>query len=291
MERYTTPSSTEAGTTSPVVDKYTPPPPVTGESNTPEATTVDEPSVAVGEDVAAKGPIGRLVDQASRLRLVREAQQHVPESARPVLERSKEPASRAIAAVDRTLQTDEAQHVASSAVSLFYALKAFTVMLLTSAVTRLESTLDVPAPANTQQSEPDATGPRSVDSHAGEQDRDVPPRQEQQSRTLFARYVAVCRTAFHKVSSRSNQSTSSMESNENSTTGGSTYDPHALDRVVRRRARAGVEFAKDISAQSLSRAARFSGPGSSTIAPAAQFVISHLPEDMQRSVHEGRVVE
>lgn len=252
-------------------------------SSTPATTATDSatPSISdTGADVG-KGPLGRLSELAYQSALAQKANDKLPSSVRPILKRGAEGADRAIAAVDETLQTDEAQRVAGSAVDLFHAMSAFTLMLLSATVSRFETLLNIPSPS----SSPSPSSPTNTDSQS--QDESELNSQREKAHELLLRYKSVVLACFHTLLQKKNVSSSETSTDGQQEQRESRYDPHSIDKVVLNNVKHGVHFVKKAGAYSLSQASQFTGPGSSAIAPTADYIISKLPENAQRVVSES----
>lgn len=235
----------------------------------------------------AKGPLAALADRAAESTILRQAQQHIPASARPALERTREPATRVLHAVDNTLTTEEAQRVATTASDFMHAVAGFTLLLLSLAVTQLESALKIPTPPPADPvAQPSVVEPDSDSDNLQPREHDEDEATKvQKARLLFSRYALVAQTVYKKFSKGTPESAA-----KDVPTGpvDSKSDPKSLEKAIAAHARSGLNVMSEISAYSLSRASRFQGPGASTIAPAANYIISSLPEKAKEAVHNSR---
>lgn len=234
---------------------------------------------------AEKGPLGRLSERAYQSALAQKANDNIPSSVRPILKRGVENADRAIAAVDETLQTDEAQRVAGSAVDLFHAMSAFTLMLMSATVSRFETLLNIPSPSPSSTTE-------SQQQQQNQESENEMNNQREKAYELMLRCKSIVLACFHTLLQKKNVSSSSETSTTTSTDDDQQqqegrYDPHSMDKVVMNNVKHGVHFVKKAGAYSLSQASQFTGPGSSAIAPTADYIISKLPENAQRVVSES----
>lgn len=254
---------------------------IPGSSSPP--TTVTDSTIPSFNDTgvdAEKGPLGRLSERAYQSALAQKANDKIPSSVRPILKRGAEGADRAIAAVDETLQTDEAQRVAGSAVDLFRAMSAFTLMVLSATVSHFETVLNIPS----RSPSPSPSSPTNTDSQSqGESERNS---QREKAHELLLRCKSVVLACFHTLLQKKNVSSSETSTDDQQGQRESRYDPHSIDKVVLNNVKHGVHFVKKAGAYSLSQASQFTGPGSSAIAPTADYIISKLPEDAQRVVSE-----
>lgn len=151
-----------------------------------------------------KGPIATLAHRFAESPNVQRAAQCIPESAKPLLATVTEPVSRVAGAVDGTLTTREADRLSSTAKEFFYALAAFTLMLLAVAITKLEATFQVPPPSEDfpEISNSIPTSPHTFDTPRtlNEIHDDIPRNElyKKQARALFSRYISFVRSAIYK---------------------------------------------------------------------------------------------
>lgn len=239
------------------------------------------------EAPAEQGPLLKLTEQAANNKWLRKVHDNVPSPAKAVLHKGKQPATDAIAAVDKTLQTDEARRLATSALDFFNASIAFILLLLTYTVSTLESTLRITTPttAETETETEEQKQEETINAQAAVQKKEQSEisRHHTQAISLYHRYKAVGRTVVQKLFSAQSTSRTAVPNQQQQ----HEYDPYSLDKVVGNSAKQGFRLVKQAGAYSLSRASHFSGPGSSAIVPAADYVISKLPENAKLAVNES----
>lgn len=182
-----------------------------------------------------KGPLATLAERVAENPTVQRAAYHIPTSARPLLGSVAEPVSRVAGAVDSTLTTEEGTRLTSTANEFLFAVAGFTLMLLTLAVTKLESTFNVvPSDGVREATDPMANSGDGFD--RGIFGDDIPRHQlyMKKAQALCSRYATLVSGAIGlrknpSPSQTQSQSSSSITNNNNDFT---EHVSKAADRVT-----------------------------------------------------------
>lgn len=175
-----------------------------------------------------KGPLATIAERVAENPTVQRAAYHIPNSARPILGTITEPVSRVAGAVDSTLTTEEGHRLTSTANEFFFAIAGFTLMILTLAVTKLESTFKV-VPEQDVREVTDSMANSGDGFNRGIFGEDIPRNQlyMKKARALFSRYVTLVHgaTGLRKnPESRSHSRTTSTSDVTSSVTNEASHD-------------------------------------------------------------------
>lgn len=180
-----------------------------------------------------KGPLATFAERVAENPTVQRAAYHIPNSARPILGTMAEPVSRVAGAVDSTLTTEEGHRLTSTANEFFFAIAGFTLMVLTLAVTKLESTFKVvPEEGVRQVTDPMANSGDGF--NRGIFGEDIPRKQLyiKKARALFSRYVTLISGATglrkNPPESHSHSHTTSTSDVTSRVTDEASHDPNPI---------------------------------------------------------------
>lgn len=185
--------------------------------------------------ISRKGPLATLAERFAEHPTVQRAAYHIPNSARPILGTVAEPVSRVAGAVDSSLTSEEGTRLTSTANEFLFAVAGFTLMVLTVAVTKLESTFNVTPPESVREvTDPIANSGDGFD--RGVFGEDIPRNQLyfKKARALLSRYITLVSGAIGQRKNFSESQSHSHASSSTSNVGSTVTDEvsQAADRVT-----------------------------------------------------------